>query len=79
MAIRRMCKLKELSEKTGGLISQYMGRKLYLEGKLPGCRLGNSIILIDLDGLEKWLEEQAQANIKQGDTSTGYGHLRRIN
>lgn len=77
--MRRMCKLKDLPEKTGGLISQYMGRKLYLEGKLPGCRLGNSIILIDLNGLEKWLEEQSLANIKQEDISVGYGHLRRIN
>ena len=70
MSINRLCKIKELPEKTNGLISQYMGRKLFLEGKLPGVRLGNSMILIDLDGLEKMFDEQANANIqKESETS----------
>lgn len=76
--MKRMCKLKELPEKTEGLISQYMGRKLYLEGKLPGCRLGSSIILIDLDGLEKYLQEQSLANVKAEEEGSQYGRLRRI-
>ncbi len=78
--MRRMCKIKELPEKTGGIISQYMGRKLYLEGKIPGVRLGNSIILVDLDGLEQWLQDQAQANVKQSELEQiAYGKIRRIN
>ncbi|GEM_PF-3630005 len=78
--MRRMCKIKDLTKHTNGLITAYAGRKLFLEGKIPGVRIGgeNSPILIDLEGLEKWIEEQSQANIKQEQQLQGYGMLRKI-
>lgn len=73
--MRRMAKIKDVPSKTNGLISRYMARRLFLAGKIPGCRLGSTII-IDLDGLEKWLEDEAGRNIEQA--SDGYGKIRRI-
>lgn len=76
-----MCKLKDLPKYTNRLITAYAGRKLFLEGQIPGVRLGgpNSPILIDLDGLEKWLETKSQANVKvEQPEGNEYGKLRKI-
>lgn len=82
MALPRMCKIKEVSKHTNGLISGYAARLLFLQGKIPGVRIGgdNSPILIDLDGLEKWIAEQARANIKDTEKPIQEygGKLRKI-
>lgn len=54
-----MCKIKDLPQKTNGLLSQYMGRKLFLEGKIKGCRLG-SIILVNLESVEQYFKGATQ-------------------
>lgn len=78
--MRRMCKIKDLPKHTNGIITPYSGRKLFLEGKIPGCRIGgdNSPILIDLDGLEEWLQKMAQANVKAEEEAQGKVRQLRI-
>ncbi len=67
--MRRMCKLKEISSKTNGLLSPYKARLLFLEGELAGIRIGNekSAILIDLDFIDQWIERQSLSNLKHID------------
>lgn len=78
--MRRMCKLKDISEKTNGLLSPYKARLLFLQGDLAGVRLGgeNSPILIDLDYLSEWLTQQSLLNVKQPEQDEP-GKIRRIN
>lgn len=79
MALKRMVKIKEVPRATDGLISTYMARKLFKEGKLPGIRLGNSMILIDLDGLERMFEVLSQDNLKEeNQKKQEYGQLRKV-
>jgi hypothetical protein len=76
--MRRMCKLKDVSAMTNGLLSPYKARLLFLQGELAGVRLGgeNSPILIDLDYLDNWLEKQSLSNLKQ--FPSGDLRIRRI-
>lgn len=77
MALKRMVRIKDVPKETNGLISTYMARKLYLEGKIPGTRLLNSIILIDIEGLERVLEQEAAANIRDEQEELHYG-IRKV-
>ena len=78
--MRRMCKLKEISTKTNGLLSPYKARLLFLQGEIAGVRIGGdgSPILIDLDYLSEWIEQQSLSNLKQ-DEPLEPGKIRRIN
>lgn len=81
MALHRMCKLKQIKEKTGGLLTPYKARILFLQGIIPGVRLGgeNSPILLDLDGLEEWLNAKCEANVRhENEPEQEYGKIRRI-
>lgn len=64
--MRRMSKLKDISEKTNGLLSPYKARLLFLQGEIAGVRIGNerSAVLIDLDYFSEWLEKQSLSNVK---------------
>lgn len=77
--MRRMCKLKDISTMTNGLLSPYKARLLFLQGDLAGVRIGgaNSPILIDLDYLDNWLERQSLSNLKQSEQEEP-GKIRRI-
>lgn len=78
--MRRMCKLKDISLMTNGLLSPYKARLLFLQGELAGTRLGgeNSPILIDLDFLDQYIEQQSLSNLKQTEPEEP-GKIRRIN
>ncbi len=78
--MRKMCKLREISSKTNGLLSPYKARLLFLQGELAGVRIGgdNSPILIDLDYLDNWLERQSLSNLKQSEQDER-DKIRRIN
>lgn len=79
MTIKRMVKIKNVPIETNGLISEYMARKLFLEKKISGCRLGNSMILIDMNGLEEYLISKSLANIKEEEQDPEiYGRLRKV-
>lgn len=78
--MRRMCKLKDISTMTSGLLSPYKARLLFLQGEIAGVRIGNerSAVLIDLDFLSEWLEKQSLSNVRQPEQEEP-GKIRRIN
>ncbi len=78
--MRRMCKLKDISTKTNGLLSPYKARLLFLQGEIAGVRIGNkrSAVLIDLDFLSEWVEKQSLSNVRQLEQEEP-GKIRRIN